>query len=648
MTLAPPGQAAPAAQPGPVPIVGLRREREVLTVALSTGRHVVLEGPPGTGKSTLLRSIAGATGQQVVFVEGNAELTPARLIGSFDPSQVLSDGYDPSTFLDGPLLTAMRGAGPHARPGEPVRGGLLYLEELNRVPEETLNVLITVLTEGEIAVPRLGTVQAGPAFRLIAAMNPFDAVGTARVSQAIADRMCRVVLGYQDEAAERDITSAVTRIDGYVVKLSVGLTRATREHRDVRMGSSVRGAIDLVHLITGLGSLREEPALVRETVRDAAYAALSGRIRVADGVDRTAESIIDELIEAIWPADEPAPRPDEDDSDGSDDAPPPDGQGKGEGLPPNPGAGSQRRSPAAQNRSARTHGRAELTARHADFQQVSPKAGELDEDAFAAALAADPDAAAAMLADLARATDVRLREAARRLAARVFIQLGRTGPAKTRGTRRIGTTRGGEGDLDLERTLDRWTGPWPPRGDDLVTRSWTAHRRAVCLLVDSSGSMNGLAVALAAVAAAGVVLAATGEGARKLDASVLAFDEQVRVLGPQGQARPAEALVGELVALRGHGLTDVASGLKEASRQLASVAVDERIVVLLSDCLHTTGADPATALDGIDRLHVLCPLPSDDAIEAASALAGRGGGLYRPVRKLTDIGPALSTLLAMS
>jgi hypothetical protein len=160
--------------------------------------------------------------------------------------------------------------------------------------------------------------------------------------------------------------------------------------------------------------------------------------------------------------------------------------------------------------------------------------------------------------------------------------------------------------------------------------------------------MNGLAVALAAVAAAGVVLAATGEGARKLDASVLAFDEQVRVLGPQGQARPAEALVGELVALRGHGLTDVASGLKEASRQLASVAVDERIVVLLSDCLHTTGADPATALDGIDRLHVLCPLPSDDAIEAASALAGRGGGLYRPVRKLTDIGPALSTLLAMS
>ena len=82
----------------------------MLTVALATGRHVVLEGPPGTGKSTLLRSIAADTGQEVVFVEGNAELTPARLIGQFDPSQVLAEGYRTEHFVDGPLITAMRGA----------------------------------------------------------------------------------------------------------------------------------------------------------------------------------------------------------------------------------------------------------------------------------------------------------------------------------------------------------------------------------------------------------------------------------------------------------------------------------------------------------------------------------------------------------
>src|SRR3712207_9450073 len=107
----------------------------------------------------------------------------------------MAEGYVPAIFVDGPLLTAMRGS------------GLLYLEELNRIPEETLNVLITVLTEGEIVVPRLGVVRATAGFRLIAAMNPFDPVGTARVGQAIADRMCRRVLGLQEEERSEEHTS---------------------------------------------------------------------------------------------------------------------------------------------------------------------------------------------------------------------------------------------------------------------------------------------------------------------------------------------------------------------------------------------------------------------------------------------------------
>ena len=143
-------------------------------------------GRPAPGKSTLLRAVADELGIGFEFVEGNAELTPARLVGHFDPARVLAEGYVADIFVDGPLVTALRD------------GSLLYVEEINRIPEETLNVLITVMSEAELHVPRLGRVAATPGFRLVAAMNPFDAVGTARISSAVYDRTCRLSMDYQD------------------------------------------------------------------------------------------------------------------------------------------------------------------------------------------------------------------------------------------------------------------------------------------------------------------------------------------------------------------------------------------------------------------------------------------------------------------
>jgi MoxR-like ATPase len=272
-------------------VVGRTRELELVVAALAAGRHVLLEGPPGTGKSTLLRAVADELGIGFAFVEGNAELTPARLVGHFDPARVLVEGYSPDIFEDGPLATALRD------------GCLLYVEEINRIPEETLNVLITVMSEGELHVPRLGRLVAAPGFRLVAAMNPFDAVGTARISSAVYDRTCRLLMDYQSAGDEADVVArevGEAAADGAWIAKVVEVVRLTRTHADLRIGSSVRGAIDTALVAARLGALRAMAPTEPLVGLDAALVALSGRVRVREGSTRSAEDIVRELWTKVF------------------------------------------------------------------------------------------------------------------------------------------------------------------------------------------------------------------------------------------------------------------------------------------------------------------------------------------------------------
>jgi MoxR-like ATPase len=270
-------------------VVGRDREQRLVIAALAAGRDLLLEGPPGTSKTTLLRSITRAFGVPLVFVEGNDDLTTAKLVGHHDPAAALTHGFSALTFVEGPLVRAMR------------TGGFLYVEEVNRAPEDTLNALLTAIAEREITVPRMGVVHALDGFRVVASMNPFDNVGTSRISSSVYDRLCRVSLSYQSFDDERTIVGRRAALsEQRVIDDAVALTRLTRNHPLVRQGSSVRGAIDVALVAASLFEM--DPALsnnsaYESTIRDAMHVALSGRIRLDEVTAMSPEAILDELWE---------------------------------------------------------------------------------------------------------------------------------------------------------------------------------------------------------------------------------------------------------------------------------------------------------------------------------------------------------------
>ncbi|MFM7411136.1 MAG: MoxR family ATPase, partial [Actinomycetota bacterium] len=115
------------------------------------------------------------------------------------------------------------------------------------------------------------------------------------------DRVCRVAVGYQSLEDEVAIVARnVEGVDAAWVDGVVRVVRATREHSDLRTGSSVRGAIDTAFVARSLGILRGQPPTTPGVARDAALTALSGRVRLREGVSRSTEEVILEIWDSVF------------------------------------------------------------------------------------------------------------------------------------------------------------------------------------------------------------------------------------------------------------------------------------------------------------------------------------------------------------
>jgi hypothetical protein len=291
---------------------------------------------------------------------------------------------------------------------------------------------------------------------------------------------------------------------------------------------------------------------------------------------------------------------------------------------------------------SKTTSRRELE-RQPNFEEVSPEVGEIDEAAVEQAMEDDPDEMLAMLADLTGATDQALRELARRLAGRLFLDVARRGPVRPRGTGRLATQkyRPDGGDLDLDASLDAVVTARATHSavdpDELRIRSWATPTTAICLLVDRSGSMGGKPLATNAVAASAVAWRTPD------DYSVLSFAKDVVAAKSQDVAKSNEAVVDTVLALRGFGTTDVAGALVAAADQLSRSTASRKITVLLSDCRATVDGDAVEAASRLDELVIIAP--EGDSEEAEELALGTGARLTT-VSGPSDAAAALGRVLA--
>jgi len=266
-------------------IIGREDELGLALAVLQTGRHLLFEGPVGVGKTTVALAVCRHLGRDTVRVDGDDRYSESKLTGWFDPPLVLNKGYSEETFFPGPLVQAM------------MEGSVLFINELNRMPEGVQNVLLPSLDERLLVVPRIGTIKASDGFQVIATQNPVEYIATGHLSEALRDRFEHVALEYQSAGDEVDIVRRESVSDNeQLMWQAVAVARTTRVHPSFKKGASVRAAIAIVTIaeqLTGAGMT------LGEALRRAAVAALTTRTELRDELGADFGSALEEIVSGV-------------------------------------------------------------------------------------------------------------------------------------------------------------------------------------------------------------------------------------------------------------------------------------------------------------------------------------------------------------
>lgn len=269
-------------------IIGRSDELEQALLAVKAKKHILIEGPVGVGKTVIAMALANYLKRNIYRVDGDERYTEQKIVGWFDPPQVMAKGYSQEAFIEGPLMRAMQ------------EGAFLFINELNRMPEGTQNVLLPAMDERKIVVSHIGNVAAKDGFEIIATQNPEEYIGTSRLSEALKDRFVWVKLGYQPEQEEEEIVKKETcSTDPLLIKLAVKIGRKTREIPEIRRGASIRGAIDIVSIIQQATTQSMADMTIEEIkklLEKATVLALTSKVELREGSPEKLAEILKKTI----------------------------------------------------------------------------------------------------------------------------------------------------------------------------------------------------------------------------------------------------------------------------------------------------------------------------------------------------------------
>jgi MoxR-like ATPase/Mg-chelatase subunit ChlD len=575
-------------------IIGRDAELERGLAAVRTNRHLMIEGPVGVGKTVLASAIASFLDRKVFRVDGDERYTEQKLSGWFDPPVVLEKGYVSDAFMPGPLTEAM------------TAGGVLFINEVNRMPEGVQNILLPAMDEGFIEVPKIGRVEAKAGFVVIATQNPREFVATTSLSEALSDRFELLLLDYQSEEEELGILRARSaEAAEELLRCVLWITRRTRSHPSVRRGASIRASMSMISLYGAFSG--DLPSVVRK----AAHMALPTRIELREESRVTIPEVIDLIVDEYF-SEEGTPR-----------------RVTVEEEP--------RAAPADRNRDARVDRR--LADVDAIIRIMDP--GHCDGDPV------DEDMGWRIAQNYQRIrlglSDPFALELARRIAIRATIQrvLRLLGPVSlptriTRGT----YSPGDEREMDIESTAENITNRVHIQPSDIIVEGREPRRLSVALMLDASLSMSGdkLAMATAAIAVLALRL-------KMVDFLVITFNDRSRVVKRLDEEIDLDRLILSLLEFNASGYTNIEEALHSGQKGLSAADTRDQVGILITDGNYTVGNDPSKAASAFKKLFVIMTESHDCRLSVCESVASSGRGRVFPVSEFDEIPRTLYRVL---